>query len=173
MFVRAAERFLFASRWLLVPFLAGLVIGLVALLLRFGKEVWDVAHLVFAESDKELLGAILSLIEFALIGSLILIVVLSSYVNFVSPVKAADHPSWPEWIGHISFAELKRKLIATIATIASVQLLKELESIDDLSDRHLAWLVGMLIAFVVTGLIVSLSDRLAGGGNHEHQPPPA
>jgi uncharacterized protein (TIGR00645 family) len=172
MIMRAAERFLFASRWLLVPFLVGLVVGLALLLLRFGKEAWEVTLLVFSGTEKELLTGILSLIEFTLIGSLILIVILSSYENFVERVNVQDHPSWPEWIGHTSFAELKRKLIATMATIASVELLKEIESIDDLTDRHLAWLIGMLIAFVATGLIVSLSDRVAGAGNPDRHPPP-
>jgi uncharacterized protein (TIGR00645 family) len=163
MTLRMIERFLFASRWLLLPFLAGLMIGLAVLMLRFAKEVWELAHIVWTGSDKEILTGILSLIELTLIAALIVIVILSSYENFVSRVKAEDHPNWPAWMGHIDFAQVKRKLIATIATIASVQLLKEIESIDDLSNRYLGWLIGMLLAFVVTALLLSVADRLAAG----------
>jgi uncharacterized protein (TIGR00645 family) len=173
MILRATERFLFASRFLLVPFLAGLVVGLALLLLRFAKEVWELTHIVWSGSDKEVLTGILSLIELTLIAALIVIVILSSYENFVSRVRVEDHPHWPEWMGHIDFAQLKRKLIATISTIASVQILKEIESIDDLSDRYLGWLIGMQIAFVVTALLLSLSDRLATGlADHGRPPPP-
>jgi len=170
---RATERVLFASRWLLVPFLLGLVVGLAFLLLRFGKDVWGLGQIVWSGSDKELLTGVLSLIELALIAALIVIVVLSSYENFVSRVRVEDHPLWPEWMGHVDFAQLKRKLIATISTIASVQILKEIESIDDLSDRYLGWLIGMQLAFVVTALLLSLSDRLGGNSDHERRSPPA
>ncbi len=174
MITRAIERFLFASRWLMVPFLVGLVIGLAVLLLRFAKEIWELTHIVWSGSDKQVLTAVLSLIELSLIAALIVIVILSSYENFVSRVKDEDHPLWPAWMGHIDFAQLKRKLIATISTIAWVQILKEIESIDDLTDRYLGWLIGMQMAFVVTALLLSLSDRLAAGaGNHDHHPPPA
>jgi len=173
MILRATERFLFASRWLLLPFLVGLAVGLAILLLRFGKEVWDLARIVWTGSDKELLTGILSLIELTLIAALIVIVILSSYENFVSRVQAEDHPHWPAWMGHIDFAQLKRKLIATIAVIASVQLLKEIESIDDLSNRYLGWLIGIQLAFVITALLLSLSDRIAMGvTDHNPSPPP-
>ena len=39
MIERALERFLFASRWLLAPFYAGLVIALVVLLLKALQEL--------------------------------------------------------------------------------------------------------------------------------------
>lgn len=163
MILRTFERALFASRWLLLPFLVGLVVGLAILLLRFGKEVWDLASIVWTGSDKELLTGLLTLIEVTLIAALIVIVILSSYENFVSRVRAEDHPEWPAWMGHVDFAQLKRKLIATITTIACVQVLKDLESIEDLSNRYLGWLLGIVIAVAGTALILSLADRVAEG----------
>jgi uncharacterized protein (TIGR00645 family) len=163
MIARMIERFLFASRWLLAPFLIGLTVGLVLLLLRFVKAVWELTQFFWVGSDKELLTGLLSLIELALIAALIVIVILSSYENFVSRVTRDERLNWPEWMGQIDFAQLKRKLIATISTIASVQILKEIESIDDLTNRYLGWLIGMQITFVVTALLLSLSDRIASG----------
>src|ERR1700730_409422 len=55
MIIRCVEKLLFASRWLLLPFLAGLVIGLAMLLLRFAKELWELAHVVWNGSNKEIL----------------------------------------------------------------------------------------------------------------------
>lgn len=165
MLIRAIERLLFASRWLLVPFLIGLVAGLVLLLLRFVKGVWELTQFFWIGSDKDLLTGLLSLVELTLIAALIVIVILSSYENFVSRVTSEERLNWPEWMGHIDFAQLKRKLIATISTIASVQILKEIESIDDLTNRYLGWLIGMQLAFVATAVLLALSDRIASRVN--------
>jgi uncharacterized protein (TIGR00645 family) len=167
MIPRAIERSLFSSRWLLVPFLAGLFAGLVLLLLRFGKEIVDFVQVFWSGSDKEVLTGLLSLIELALIAALMVLVILSTYENFVARVRAEDHPDWPAWMGHIDFSQLKRKLMATAATIVTVQLLKEIESIDELSDRYLAWLVAMLLAFVLAALALSFADRIAPTDPHD------
>ncbi|MBW0002047.1 MAG: YqhA family protein [Hyphomicrobiales bacterium] len=163
MLIRATERLLFASRWLLVPFLIGLVAGLVLLLLRFVKAVWELTQFFWLGSDKDLLTGLLSLVELALFAALIVIVILSCYENFVSRISNDERLNWPEWMGHLDFAQLKRKLIATISTIASVQILKEIESIDDLTNRYLGWLIGMQLVFVATAVLLALSDRIAFG----------
>lgn len=169
MIIRATERFLFATRWLLLPFLAGLVIGLAILLLRFVKELWELMKVLWSGTNKEVLTGLLSLVEVVLIAGLIVIVMLSSYENFLARVNAEDHPRWPAWMARMDFAQLKHKLIATMATIASMEVLKEIASIDDLSDRYLAWAIGIQLALVVTAVLLTFSDRLAGNG---HQPPP-
>ncbi len=168
MMIRTIERLLFASRWLLVPFLVGLVAALLLLLMRFIKGVWELTQSFWIGSDKDLLTGLLSLVELTLIGALIVIVILSGYENFVSRVNSDKRLNWPDWMGHIDFGQLKRKLIATISTIASVQILKEIESIDDVTDRYLAWLIGMQLAFVATAVLLALSDRIAFGVNDRH-----
>jgi uncharacterized protein (TIGR00645 family) len=172
MIMRSIERILFASRWLLLPFLVGLVVGLVMLLLRFMKEEWELAHLVWSGSNKEILAGLLSLVEVVLIVALVLIVIFSSYENFVSKVRPEDHPRWPAWMAHIDFTQLKHKLIATVTTIASIELLKEIASIDDVADRYLGWLIAIQLTFATTAVLLSLSDRLASNGKHDHPPPP-
>jgi uncharacterized protein (TIGR00645 family) len=161
MFLRAIERFLFASRWLLLPFLVGLSLGLLELILRLGKEMLDMTQIVFSGSDKEVLSGVLSLIELTLTAALIVIVILSSYENFVSRVSPKNHPEWPHWMGRVDFSELKRGMIAVISTIVSVQILKDIESINELTDRYLAWLIAIQIAIVVTAVLLALADRLS------------
>jgi uncharacterized membrane protein YqhA len=34
------------------------------------------------------------------------------------------------------------------------------------SDRELAWSVGILVAFVVSGLLLAIMDRLSAAGQH-------
>jgi uncharacterized protein (TIGR00645 family) len=166
MIARAIERFLFASRWLLLPFLVGLFLGLVVLVLRLGKEVFDLALIVFSGTDKEVLSGVLTLIELTLIAALIVIVILSSYENFVSRVSPDDHPEWPKWMGRVDFSQLKRGMVVVISTIVSVQILKDIESINELADRYLGWLIGIQLAIAVTAVLLSLADRLAGTTDH-------
>jgi uncharacterized protein (TIGR00645 family) len=166
MIARGIERFLFASRWLLLPFLVGLFLGLVVLVLRLGKEVFELTQIVFSGTDKEVLSGVLTLIELTLIAALIVIVILSSYENFVSRVSPDDHPEWPKWMGRVDFSQLKRGMVVVISTIISVQILKDVESIDELADRYLAWLIGIQLAIAVTAVLLSLADRLAGTTDH-------
>ena len=92
---RAIEGLFFSSRWLMAPFLLGLVAALLGLLYRFSIGLFNfVLQLKNADSNDMIVG-ILSLIDLTLIANLILIVICSSYENFVRPVNAADHPDWP------------------------------------------------------------------------------
>ncbi|WP_348626711.1 YqhA family protein [Methylocella silvestris] len=74
---RGIENLFFASRWLMAPFLAGLIIGLVALLYKFCVKLFAfVTHLKDADQSDVIVG-ILSLIDFSLTANLILIVICS------------------------------------------------------------------------------------------------
>ena len=87
---RAIEGLFFSSRWLMAPFLFGLIAALIGLLYRFGVGLFNfVLHLKNVESN-EMIVSILSLIDLTLIANLILIVICSSYENFVRPVNAAQ-----------------------------------------------------------------------------------
>jgi len=55
---------------------------------------------------------VLKLVDLALTGSLIVIVIFSGYENFVSKIDVRDHPDWPEWMAKIDFSGLKLKLLS-------------------------------------------------------------
>jgi uncharacterized protein (TIGR00645 family) len=147
------ESILFNSRWLMAPFYLGLVICLAVMLFKFFTKLWE-----FTEADI-ILGA-LSLIDVSLVGNLILIVVFSGYENFVSRLNPGDHPDWPEWMTKVDFAGLKQKMLASIVAISAIQVLKAFMSIDTVFEpQKLAWLVGVHLVFVISALILALSDR--------------
>ena len=74
------------------------------------------------------------------------------YENIISRIEAAAHKDWPEWMGKIDFTGLKLKLMSSIVAISAVQLLKSFMNIGKISDRDLAWYVGIHLVFVVSGL---------------------
>ena len=157
------ERWLFRARWLMAPFYVGLVAALGALLVVFAKEAWrEFSHVATMSPEDGILMA-LSLIDLSLAGNLLLIVIFSGYENFVSKMNVS-HEDRPGWMGTVDFSGLKMKLIASIVAISAIALLKafmraaEGETID---DRHLAWLVGIHLTFVVSGVLLALMDLLA------------
>lgn len=164
----AAERFLetslFRARWLMAPFYVGLVVALAALVVVFVNEaVHELSHLL-SMSPEDAILMILSLIDLSLAGNLLLIVVFSGYENFVSKIDTGDDEDRPGWMGTVDFSGLKMKLMASITAISAIALLKafmKLAEGDGVDDRHLAWLVGLHLTFVVSGVLLALMDWLA------------
>jgi uncharacterized protein (TIGR00645 family) len=154
------ESVLFNSRWLMAPFYLGLVFCLAVMLFKFFTKLWEfILHAPVATEADIILGA-LSLIDVSLVGNLILIVVFSGYENFVSRIDPGDHPDWPEWMTKVDFAGLKQKMLASIVAISAIQVLKAFMNIDVTFDpTKMGWLVGVHLVFVVSALILALSDR--------------
>jgi hypothetical protein len=107
----------------------------------------------------------LALVDLALTGSLIVIVIFSGYENFVSRIDHAHHTDWPEWMGKIDFSGLKLKLLSSIVAISGIQLLKQFMAINSVSDRDIMWLVIVHVVFVISSVLLALSDRLAAHGD--------
>ena len=91
--------------------------------------------------------------------------VFSGYENFVSRIDPGVHPDWPEWMTKVDFAGLKQKVLASIVAISAIQVLKAFMNIDAALDaQKLGWLVGVHLVFVVSTVMLALSDRW--GGDH-------
>ena len=171
----ALEVTLFASRWLLAPFFVGLALGLIILLVKFVEELVHLGLGAWKASAIDVTVGMLGLVELALTGSLLVIVILAGYENFVSRFHLSQHRDWPAWLGTVDFAALKMKLLSTIVAISAIQLLREFMSLKAVSDRELMWYTGIHITFVVSALLLALSDRVAGGGGggaHGSRPEP-
>jgi uncharacterized protein (TIGR00645 family) len=156
------ENVLFASRWLLAPFYLGLAVGIGIVLIKFLEELYHLASKAFASSEADVIVGVLSLVDLALTGSLLLIVIFSGYENFVSKIDHSNHRDWPEWMGTIDFTALKIKLLGSIVAISAIQLLKQFMAVKTTSDRELTWYVVIHVVFVVSSVLLALSDRLTG-----------
>ena len=161
------ESILFNSRWLMAPFYLGLVVSLAVLMLKFLMMLWEfILHAPGAKETDIILG-VLSLIDVSLTGNLILIVVFSGYENFVSKIDPDGHPDWPDWMTKVDFAGLKQKLLASIVAISAIQVLKAFMNMDAAFEpAKLGWLVGVHLVFVISALMLALSDRW--GSDHGH-----
>lgn len=164
------ERILAASRWLLAPFFVGLALSVVILLIKFVQEFYHLASRALTVTEAEAILGVLSLVDLALTGALVMIVIFSGYENFVSKIDHTNVRNWPEWMGSIDFTALKIKLLGSIVAISAIQLLKQFMVVKAASDRDLMWYVIIHVVFVVSSVLLALSDRLSGEIKSKSQP---
>lgn len=156
------ERALFASRWLMAPFYAGLVLGLAALMVVFIRDLVGFIVKVPTAKEADVILGVLTLIDLSLAGNLVIMVVFSGYENFVSKMDHVKGRDRPEWMGTIDFSTLKLKLLASIVAISAIHLLKAFMNVAAMSDREMMWLVIIHVTFVGSGVLLALTDRLMG-----------
>ncbi|AVZ79278.1 TIGR00645 family protein [Zoogloeaceae bacteirum Par-f-2] len=167
-FETAFEHLLFSSRWLMAPVYLGLILAMLVLLVKFAKQAWQLLGDLLSATGPEIIVGVLTLVDTALIMNLLIIIIFSGYENFVSKMEDLHgHKDRPDWMGHIGFSDLKIKLIGSIVAISGIELLKGFMNVGKLDDRELAWMVGIHITFVLSGLLYAMMDRLQrGGGTH-------
>ena len=162
------ERFMFASRWLLAPFYIGLVGAIAILLFKFIKEFITLLPQVFTLDGGQIMVSVLTLVDVALVANLLLIIVFAGYENFVSKINTENSEDRPEWMGHVTFSDLKIKLIGSIVAISGIELLKAFVNIDNYSDKQIAWKIGLHLTFVLSGVLFAVMDRLTAGKSGGH-----
>ncbi len=155
------EVIIFNSRWLLVPFYLGLVLSIALLLIKFVKEFIGFVPTAISGTGSEVIISILTLIDVVMIANLLLIIIFAGYENFVSKIDTGDSEDRPNWMGHVTFADLKMKLIGSIIAISAIELLKAFLSLENYTNTELAWQVGIHMTFVVSALLFAITDWLS------------
>jgi uncharacterized protein (TIGR00645 family) len=169
MIERFVERLFFASRWLVAPVYLGLSLALIALGYKFFDELWHVfTHLSDAGfSEAQVVLALLSMVDLALVAGLIVMVMFSGYENFVSKLDIDGGAEKLGWLGKLDAGTLKLKVAASIVAISSIHLLRKFMEAETISNDKLMWYVIMHMAFVVSALMLGLLDRMTGAA-HRH-----
>ncbi|MCK5395738.1 MAG: TIGR00645 family protein [Gammaproteobacteria bacterium] len=155
-----AEKFLYASRWLLAPIYLGLSFGLLILGIKFFQEIIHVIPLIFATKETDIVLLILSLIDISLVGGLIVMVMLSGYENFVSTIDLDEGSEKLSWLGKMDAGSLKQKVAASIVAISSIHLLKAFMNAESIDNEKLQWYVIIHMTFVVSAIGMAYVDRL-------------
>jgi uncharacterized protein (TIGR00645 family) len=89
-------------------------------------------------------------------------VVLSGYENSISKLdlQGADRPSW---LGKLDASGLKQKVFGSIVAISAIQLLRVFMQVEKADERTLWWSSGIHMVFVISAILLSLSDRISSG----------
>ena len=159
MIEKMIERAMYASRWLLAPIYLGLSLTLIALGLKFFQEVFHLLPQVFAMKEAEMILIVLSLIDIALVSGLIVMVMFTSYENFVSRLDMNDDTEKLSWLGTLDTNSLKNKVAASIVAISSIHLLKVFMNADNINEDKLLWYVVIHITFVISAVAMGLLDK--------------
>lgn len=152
------ERIILASRWILAVFLLGLAAALavyaVSFLYKFGK----LAGNMFTLSDSEMILAMLALIDSALVASLLVMVMISSYENFVSRFDhGGDDVSF---LGKLNAGSLKIKVASSIVAISSIHLLQIYLNALQYDNDKIMWATLVHLAFVASALILGFLEQI-------------
>jgi uncharacterized protein (TIGR00645 family) len=159
---RYIERTLYACRWLLVPMYLCLAIVLIAFTVRFGVELVDLfGYALYGESEADLILAALTLVDLVLVGSLVIMVMISGYENFVSRIELGEDEEKLSWLGKLDSGTLKVKVAASIVAISSIHLLKSFMDADKVTNDKLMWLVIIHLTFVVSAVLMGWLDKLS------------
>ena len=152
------ERVILASRWILVVFLGGLAIALAVYAFSFLYKLAKVAIHVTDYTEAEMILAMLGLIDAALVASLLVMVMISSYENFVS--RFDEHDGEISWLGKVDSGSLKIKVASSIVAISSIHLLQVFLNVNQYTDGKVMWLTLMHMAFVLSALLLGVLERL-------------
>jgi uncharacterized protein (TIGR00645 family) len=158
---RYIQAAIFFSRWLLAPFLLGLLLCLLLLMYRFFGDLYGLVLQVPSLNWHDTVTGVLNLVDLALTANLILIVIFSSYENFIRRIDPAAHPDWPEGLTQVDFGELKQKLLGSVVGIAAVDALAWYFDLEKYADTtKLGWVLAFPLTFVVVMLLLAIADRL-------------
>ena len=163
---KVLEATIFKSRWALAPFYLGLVLGVFLLLVKFVQELWHMTTHVLSASEADVIVGILALVDMSLVGSLLLMIIFSGDELFISKFDTGDNKDRPDWMGKVDFSGLKLKVIGAIVAISAIDLLKSFMDIPgnmtDADVNSLKWKVIIHMAFVLSGVLFAVMDKVAG-----------
>jgi uncharacterized protein (TIGR00645 family) len=160
MLERVIENFIYSARWILAPIYMGLSIALLILGIKFFQEAFHVLPVILQISEADLVLVVLSLIDLALVGGLLVMVMLSSYESFVSQLDISDQKEKLSWLGKMDYTSLKNKVASSIVAISSIHLLKVFMDTENIANDKLLWYVLIHMTFVASAFGMGVLDRL-------------
>ncbi len=154
------ERLMYSSRWVLAPIYLGLSLGLFLLGIKFFQEIIHTIPSILSMEESKLILVILSMVDIALVGGLIIMVMFSGYENFVSQLNIDEDAEKLSWLGKLDSGSLKQKVAASIVAISSIHLLQKFMELTEIDNYKLMWYVIMHLTFVVSALGMAWVDRI-------------
>jgi len=155
------EKTMYRSRWLLAPIYLGLSFALMALGIKFFQEVWHLLPHILEMSEANMILKLLSMIDLAMVGGLIVMVMMSGYENFVSQLDVGEDEEKLSWLGKMDATSLKMKIAASIVAISSIHLLQKFMNVETIDNDKLLWYVIIHMTFVLSAFAMGALDRVS------------
>jgi len=157
---RFVENAMYASRWLLAPIYFGLSLAVLALSVKFFQELYHILPQIFSLTEADVILKLLSLIDMALVGGLLVMVMISGYENFVSQLDIDEGKEKLDWLGKMDSSSLKMKVAASIVAISSIHLLRMFMDAQQIENEKRMWYVIIHMTFVASAFAMGYLDKL-------------
>jgi len=154
---------MYRARWMLAPIYLGLSLALVALGIKFFQEVFHLLSDILTLKESGMILVVLTLIDIAMVGGLLVMVMMSGYENFVSQLNVPAGEEKLTWLGKMDSSSLKAKIAASIVAISSIHLLKIFMNAEDVENDKIMWFMLMHMTFVASAFAMGYLDLLARG----------
>lgn len=153
-----AQRLVLASRWLLLVFYGVLILALALYAFAFVKHFFELIPKALKLGESEFILEMLGLVDAALVASLVVMVIISGFDNFIATIKTDDKGL--DWIGDLDTGGLKIKIAGSIVAITSIRLLEVMLNASHYTNEQIAWAIGLHMTFVLSAVGLGLLDRL-------------
>ena len=160
------ETLMYRSRWILAPIYLGLSVAVLALAIKFFIELAHLMLEIWTIKEVDMILIVLTLIDLAMVGGLLIMVMMSGYENFVSQLDIDEDEEKLSWLGKMDSSSLKAKIAAAIVAISSIHLLKVFMGVENISGENLKWYVIIHLTFVVSAFAMGYLDALTKHGKH-------
>lgn len=154
------ERAILAARWVLIIFYFGLAFALAVYSVSFVYKAAKLTLNIFALNDNEVILAMLGLIDACLVASLMVMVMLTGYENYVSRIDRGEAAELA-WLGKIDTGSLKVKIGSAIVAISSIHLLQVFLNLPQYDNQKIMWTTLIHLTFVASAFSLALMDRIS------------
>jgi uncharacterized protein (TIGR00645 family) len=158
---KVVERTILASRYVLVVFYVGLAVALVIFAGQFVLKIASLAIKFPFDDETEVLLTMLQLIDKALVAGLVVMVMLSSYDNFVAKLDGGAETQKIAWIGRLDPGSLKIKVASAIVAISSILLLLIFMNAANFTNDDIYWKVVIHVVCIASALFLGVLDRMS------------
>lgn len=164
------EQLLVLSRWLLTPIFVGLIAILVVMIYKFYDSVFHLFHDMMLIEKKKVMLSVLELIDFALVASLVVMVAISGYENFISSGDNKKRKGKPSIFSDLDPGKIKIKLAMSIIAISSIRMLQiymefdpntMAEMNDGIFNKPFTWYIFLHLTFVFSGMAVTMIEKIS------------
>lgn len=164
----ALEKIILGSRWLLAVFCLVLAAALAVYAVAFVRKFLKMASHVLEMTDTDVMLAMLNLIDGALVASLLVMVMITSYENFVS--RFDDAVEELQWLGKVDSASLKIKVASAIVAISSIHLLQIFLNVQQYTNDQVMWAMLLHMTFIASAVFLGVLERIIGGKSKPAKP---
>ena len=156
-----AEKGVYATRVLLIPFYTCLAIGLIVYTYVCATETVDLIALVFFSAKKidsnDVLVQMLAIVDVVMVANLIIMILIGSYSIFVRKISEGSTKR-PQWLNQIASGSLKVKTAMSIVGVSSIHLLKLFMQPQAIPFRILAGKIVIHAFFIIAAYALAKTD---------------